>query len=173
MRFGQLYGILHINMADLLKKSTPEAPRPEGPRPLEVEAAPEAPHEAGPEVQPPGPEVAPPVAAQPLAAAPSLALPAKDPDLVVIENILSEGLADLYRAMPPEIREKFKIEGEVVAGKIKQMIASAKVQAKKILALIRDWLRIIPSVNRFFLEQESKIKTDKILALVEQKKDTL
>jgi len=28
-----------------------------------------------------------------------------------------------------------------------------------------DWLKILPGVNKFFLEQEAKIKTDKILAL--------
>jgi hypothetical protein len=41
---------------------------------------------------------------------------------------------------------------------------------KKILALIRDWLKLIPGVNRFFLEQEAKIKTDKILLAAEEKK---
>jgi hypothetical protein len=44
------------------------------------------------------------------------------------------------------------------------------VSTKKIFVLIRAWLKIIPGVNRFFLEQEAKIKTDKILFVTEEEK---
>jgi hypothetical protein len=36
------------------------------------------------------------------------------------------------------------------------------------LKLIREWLLIIPGVNKYFLEQEAKIKTDKIQQLYER-----
>lgn len=45
------------------------------------------------------------------------------------------------------------------------MLQATKVQTKKIVELLLAWLRIIPGVNRFFLEQEAKIKADKLLAL--------
>jgi hypothetical protein len=42
---------------------------------------------------------------------------------------------------------------------------SAKFKVKAIVDLIKKWLAIIPGVNKFFLEQEAKIKTDQIIAL--------
>ena len=35
----------------------------------------------------------------------------------------------------------------------------------KIIDVIKKWLSIIPGINKFFLEQEAKIKTDKIMEL--------
>jgi len=67
--------------------------------------------------------------------------------------------------MTPEKQGEFKQKGEETAGKIRSMVETAKENARKIFDLIRDWLRVIPGVNRFFLEQEAKIKTDKILRL--------
>ena len=31
------------------------------------------------------------------------------------------------------------------------------------MSLIREWLKVIPGINKFFLEQTVKIKTDKII----------
>ena len=94
----------------------------------------------------------------------------KDAMTQQIEEIMEEDLTDLFLKMTPEQQAKFKLEGEVTAGKIRQLVASAKVKTKKILLLIVDWLRLIPGVNKFFLEQEAKIKTDKILLEVEDQK---
>ena len=55
--------------------------------------------------------------------------------------------------------------GEETASKIAQLLEAAKVKTRKIFDLIVKWLRIIPGINRFFLEQEAKIKADKILRL--------
>lgn len=82
-----------------------------------------------------------------------------------IENILEEDLTDLYLSMPKETQQQFKTKGEETLSKIRQLVQKTKVNAKKIFHLIRGWLKIIPGVNRFFLEQEAKIKTDKILRL--------
>ncbi len=87
-----------------------------------------------------------------------------------IENILSEGLDQVYQNLPATMREQFRKRGEETASKIEQIISHTKIAVKKILTLIFEWLKIIPGVNRFFLEQESKIKTDKILALAEKSK---
>jgi hypothetical protein len=87
-----------------------------------------------------------------------------------IDGILEEDLKELYVAMPPQKQAEFREKGEETRSKIRQLVSSAKVNAKKIFVLIRGWLKIIPGVNRFFLEQEAKIKTDKILLVTEEEK---
>lgn len=102
---------------------------------------------------------------------PSLNVPRpvkKDPHLIEVEKILEADLADTFLILPPETQQKFKAEGERVAGIIWQMLETAKVQIKRIAGLIRDWLKIIPGINRFFLEQETKIKTDQFIALAKK-----
>lgn len=96
-----------------------------------------------------------------------------DPITIKIEKVLSEGLNEVYQKLSPVAKQEFKIKGEATAGAIKELLLSTKVQTKKILALIINWLKMLPGVNRFFLEQEAKIKTDKLLALrkYEQEKE--
>lgn len=87
-----------------------------------------------------------------------------------IDDILEEDLKELYVTMSPDKQAEFRQKGEETRSKIRQLVSSAKVNAKKIFALIRGWLKIIPGVNRFFLEQEAKIKTDKILLVTQEEK---
>ena len=82
-----------------------------------------------------------------------------------IEAVLEEDLEDIYSKMPVNKQKEFKIEGEKVSGNIFELISASKVKINKIIDLIRKWLSIIPGVNKFFLEQETKIKTDKIIKL--------
>ena len=82
-----------------------------------------------------------------------------------IEAVLEEDLGDIYSKMPISKQKEFKIEGERVTKKISELLNVSKVKVKKIIDLIRGWLSIIPGVNNFFLEQETKIKTDKIIKL--------
>ena len=49
------------------------------------------------------------------------------------------------------------------------MLKAAKVQVDKVFDLIKNWLGLIPGVNKYFLRQESKIKTDKLLKLKKEK----
>lgn len=141
--------------------------------PQEREAAPEAAEvSVTPEIIIPVPEAAPaqpeptPVVMSPL---PPM-LMAKDEYQMRIERALEDGLVDVYVTLPPAVRADFKRIGEQTAVKIRALIGSAKVRFSEIVALIRTWLRIIPSVNRFYLEQEAKIKTDKVLLIAEQLK---
>ena len=83
-----------------------------------------------------------------------------------IESILSNGLDAEFRVMTPVAREQFRTEGEKTAFTIRQLIEQSKATARKVLELIRNWLTLIPGINRFFLEQEAKIKTDKVLELI-------
>ncbi len=112
-------------------------------------------HETPEPEQPQRPSVAPPAAP---------AIP-KDPVQQEIEDILSEDLGPMFRALDPERQLKFKHEGERVAGVIRTMMHHVTVRAKTFIELIRKWLRLIPGVNKFFLEQEAKIKTDQLMAL--------
>ncbi|MEA3463595.1 MAG: hypothetical protein U9R14_00735 [Patescibacteria group bacterium] len=82
-----------------------------------------------------------------------------------IESILSNGLDDLYIKMPADKQQEFKAVGEQTARKINNLLNQAKVRVKKIIGLIRKWLLIIPGVNKFFLEQEAKIKADEVMRL--------
>lgn len=85
-----------------------------------------------------------------------------------IEDILEEGLQDIYLKLPEEKQREFKIRGEEAINQIAKLLNEVKVKVKKIIQAIAEWLRIIPGVNKFFIKQTAKIKTDKILALKNQ-----
>jgi hypothetical protein len=76
----------------------------------------------------------------------------------------------MFLKLPPDQQAAFKKVGEETAEKIKGMMDSGKLKAKKVVDLIKDWLKMIPGVNKFFLEQEAKIKTDKIMLLAEEER---
>lgn len=92
-------------------------------------------------------------------------IPESTPRHQVIESILSEGLEQTFLAMPQDVQQRFKERGEETAKKIDLALSSTKVQVGKILSLILSWLQMIPGVNRFFVEQEAKIKADKLFDL--------
>lgn len=97
--------------------------------------------------------------------------PVKDALAEQIEDVLEEDMTDLFLAMSPADRKTFKEKGEETVLKIRDLLSQATLQTKKIFDLIRSWLSLIPGVNRFFLEQEAKIKTDKIKQLSEDNKN--
>lgn len=101
--------------------------------------------------------------------APALPKVAKSERQKEVEAVLAEDLVSLYQKLDPAHQEQFKLEGEKVAFKIETLLQRAKVRANEILKLIKNWLKLIPGVNKFFLEQEAKIKTDKIMALKKKK----
>ncbi len=80
-----------------------------------------------------------------------------------IDMILSSGLNEVFLNMTPVQQNTFKKTGEDAVVKINQLLSETKVKVNKIIDIIRKWLKLIPGVNKFFLEQEVKIKTDKIL----------
>lgn len=109
----------------------------------------------------------------PTQTAPPITEPApqqKSMELIKIENILSENLDELFLTMTPQQQMQFKQKGEETATKINELLQETKIKVKEIITLIREWLKIIPGVNKFFLEQEAKIKTDRLLNIREQKK---
>lgn len=100
---------------------------------------------------------------------PAPAAQTKDPEIVKIEEILTKNIGELYASLPDNIKPKFKKTGEETAQKVQKALMNAKSAAGKILRLVRKWLSMIPGVSKFFIEQESKIKTDQLLKLKENK----
>ncbi|MFZ2189657.1 MAG: hypothetical protein WA057_06330 [Candidatus Magasanikiibacteriota bacterium] len=94
----------------------------------------------------------------------------KDDITVQIEKIMEEGLGDAYKELTPIQKQEFKIKGEEVAWEIRNMVKQAHVKVKTIFRLLLEWLKMLPGINRFFLEQEAKIKTDKIINMHEIEK---
>lgn len=89
----------------------------------------------------------------------------RDDLTVQVERIMEEGLQDAYRELTVVQQQEFKIKGEETALKIRELLRSTKVKIKRVIRLLIEWLRLLPGVNRFFLEQEAKIKADRIVAL--------
>ncbi|MAF13825.1 MAG: hypothetical protein CMI53_02960 [Parcubacteria group bacterium] len=89
----------------------------------------------------------------------------KSEKLEKIESILEKDLEEVYFKMEPRVQTKFKAEGEKTAVIIEDLLKDSKVKAQKIFKLLLKWLKIIPGVNKFFIKQEAKIKTDKLIKL--------
>lgn len=96
--------------------------------------------------------------------------PTKSKSYLELEKILSDDLESYYQNLDPAKQEQFKIKGEEAASKIEEMIATFKIKARTVIQIIKQWLLMIPGINKFFLEQEAKIKTQKIIAFARQYK---
>jgi hypothetical protein len=81
------------------------------------------------------------------------------------EEVMADGLGDVYHTMTPAQQEKFRKRGEEIAKVIEELTVHLKLTARKVIELIRAWLKMIPGINRYFLEQEAKLKTDEIMKL--------
>lgn len=93
----------------------------------------------------------------------------RDEITLEVEQILEEGLGDAFRALTPVQQQEFKIKGEEVAYGIRSMFSRPKLKIRSLFSLILEWLKMLPGINRFFLQQEAKIKVDKIVALHKHK----
>lgn len=82
-----------------------------------------------------------------------------------IEEILSSGLDEVFLGLPTKKQAEFKEEGEKAVAQINNLLTKTKVSVEKIISIIKKWLSLIPRVNKFFLEQEAKIKADQIVKL--------
>ena len=85
--------------------------------------------------------------------------------MAAIDSILADGLNDVFLKMNPGQQQAFKTKGEETVEKINKLLNQTKVKVNKIIELIKAWLKFIPGVNRFFLEQEAKIKADRIIKI--------
>ncbi|EKD89322.1 MAG: hypothetical protein ACD_34C00117G0002 [uncultured bacterium] len=89
----------------------------------------------------------------------------KSPLQIKVEEVMANGLDASYQSMTPDQQAKFRKKGEEVAKAIEDLTTRLKLTARKVLHLLRSWLKMIPGINKFFLEQETKLKTDEIMKL--------
>ncbi|MAG28808.1 hypothetical protein CL632_01510 [bacterium] len=94
----------------------------------------------------------------------------KSERVIEIEKIMTAGLDDIYKELDPNTQQTVKTIGEEAASQIEKLIEEGQNIAKKVLSVLRGWLKKIPGVNIYFLEQESKRKTDKIMAMARKTK---
>jgi hypothetical protein len=87
-----------------------------------------------------------------------------------IEEELAAGLDKVYLSLDATTQAKFRVEGEKTAIAIAKLLQKTKIKTKEIIKLIINWLRIIPRINKHFIEQEAKIKADRILQMQKNKK---
>jgi len=80
-----------------------------------------------------------------------------------IDAVLEEGLNEIFLKMDASRQKEFKKKGEETVAQINKLLSETKIKVNKIIDLIRQWLKFIPGINKFFLEQEAKIKADKII----------
>ncbi len=158
---------------DIFAETTPETrPLPEQ-REVRVEVtreqAPEKRVEQAPEMAPEDEQSRRQYAPPPAAIVEETVVEAKSEEEKRVEAILSDHLEEIFIQMNPAEQAAFQKKGEETATAIAKLLQETKVRVKSILDLIRDWLKMIPGVNKFFLEQEAKIKADRIIALHEQK----
>ncbi len=93
---------------------------------------------------------------------------ATSPIFLKVEKVLEEDLSEAYFKMTLQKQAEFKKKGEETALKVSQLLQATKVKIKQIFKLIIGWLNLIPGINKHFLEQEAKIKTDKLLEIREE-----
>lgn len=93
----------------------------------------------------------------------------KDEITLRIEKVMEEGLEEAFKELSPIEQQEFKIKGEETAWKIRQALKKTHVKIKEIFKLLFEWLKMLPGINKFFLEQEAKIKADKIVSLKKYK----
>lgn len=82
-----------------------------------------------------------------------------------VEAILSRDMDSIFLSLDSQKQQEFKIAGENAARQIESLVQKAKTTIKDIILVIINWLKIVPRINKFYLEQEAKIKADEIMKL--------
>lgn len=103
-------------------------------------------------------------------ATPAAAVPT-DEIVLEVEKIMEQDMGEHFSKLGPEDQKKFKLKGEQASKELADMVRSFEIKMKRALQLIRDWLLCIPGVNKFFLEQEAKIKVDMLIDLAHNRKE--
>jgi len=86
-----------------------------------------------------------------------------------VESILSNNMDKVFLEMDANTQQVFRVKGEETAKQITILLQKAKVKTKQIIDLIVTWLRIIPRVNKHYIEQEAKIKAELIMQMHKNK----
>jgi len=82
-----------------------------------------------------------------------------------VEDILANDMDRVFLSMDAASQQRFKVKGEATARQIVGLLSKTKIKIKEVVALIMSWLKTIPHANKFYLEQEAKIKADEIIKM--------
>jgi len=88
---------------------------------------------------------------------------AKKEEVLRIEKILEDGLNDLVINMPRAQQHDFIAHGERAANEIDALLHETKIKFFKIIDIIIKWLQLLPGANKYFIENEAKIKANRII----------
>lgn len=88
-----------------------------------------------------------------------------DEVLRAVEQTLETGLGDMVNRLPDVAKERFTAKGKEIAMQLTKSVYAGIPQSRVVVELVKAWLLTLPSVNKYFLEQEAKIRTDAIIAL--------
>ena len=152
-----------LSMAEQIKIKQPEIPVPiaeTSPESIEVSKTAEQPKSSATTEQITEPH--PPTSGTPATTPPNLEQVQR---LADIERILEEDLSEIYFKLPATDQASFRLKGEETARQINTLLSATTIKLKQIIDAIRGWLQLIPGVSKFFLDQEAKIKADRLLKL--------
>jgi hypothetical protein len=100
-----------------------------------------------------------------------ITVPADNTQIVLqqVEEILSKNMDKAFLSMDVATQAKFKVKGEQTGQQITLLLQKGRAGLRKITNLILEWLRIIPQVNKHYIEQEAKIKAENIINMYKNK----
>ncbi|MDO8425142.1 MAG: hypothetical protein Q7T01_01350 [bacterium] len=84
--------------------------------------------------------------------------------------LADEQLKALYMGLDPQVQQAFRGAASRLAERLEAMFVRGPVDVREAHGDIVRWLHVIPRLNRWFLTQEAKVKTDAILALARKQK---
>lgn len=90
----------------------------------------------------------------------------KEVSLEDIEQVLQMGLEGMYKDFPDSKKQEFKSKGEVTAQRAFDLLNRSHPKPGKITKMIKSWLSTAPDLSDFFVEQEAKTKTDKLMHII-------
>jgi hypothetical protein len=85
-----------------------------------------------------------------------------DPLVQEIESMLAVDLDGAFKELPEAVKTRFLADGRMLAHRV--FDARTHLEPNDVVKWIRAWLHQIPRVNKAFLAQDAKIKTDLLLA---------
>jgi hypothetical protein len=96
----------------------------------------------------------------------------KPRELEEIEGILSEDLGKIYKTLPPKVKPQFKQRGEEIAAwclaAIRKEPMKDRFSPERLYGRVLEWLSLIPDASKLYLNQEAKVKSDLVLARLEE-----
>jgi len=87
-----------------------------------------------------------------------------------LEVVLAEDVFDFMKQTSPAQQVEIRRRGREVLDQVETMIKQTKVNIRKVIHLILAWLKLLPITNKYFLEQEAKIKAEKMLRIADENK---